>query len=120
MILLDTNVFIYLANGTIAAKVLKKDDIAFASITKIEALGYAQITVAEHSYLDALFAECEQLNLSEAVIQRSIRLRQQTKMSLGDAVITATALEQDCELWTANEGDFAHIEGLRLHNPIAK
>jgi predicted nucleic acid-binding protein len=120
MILLDTNVFIYLANGTIAAKVLKNDDIAFASITKIEALGYAKITVAEQSYLDALFAECEQLDLSEAVVQRAIRLRQQAKMSLGDAIIAATALEQDCELWTADEDDFAHIEELKIHNPLAK
>jgi predicted nucleic acid-binding protein len=40
------------------------------------------------------------------------------KMSLGDALIAATALENDCVLWTANIEDFEHIDGLRLHNPL--
>jgi predicted nucleic acid-binding protein len=119
MILLDTNVFIYLANGSINAEALN-DEVAFASVTKVEALGYSQITVAEQSYLEALFGECEQLDLDESIIQRAIRLRQQTKMSLGDAIIAATVLENDCVLWTANIEDFTHIEGLRLHNPLAK
>ncbi|MBW4062180.1 type II toxin-antitoxin system VapC family toxin [Candidatus Saccharibacteria bacterium] len=120
MILLDTNIFIYLANGSISTDTLGDTDIAFGSITKIEALGFSQITVAEQSYLEALFAECEQLELDESTIQRAIRLRQQVKMSLGDAIIAATALEQDCELWTANTEDFEKLEGLQLHNPLAK
>lgn len=120
MILLDTNIFIYLANGSIAPGALGDTDIAYGSITKMEALGYGQITVAEQSYLEALFVECEQLELDEATIQRAIRLRQQGRISLGDAIIAATALEQDCELWTANTEDFEKIEGLRLHNPLAK
>lgn len=119
MILLDTNVFIYLANGSIKPEVLN-DDVAFASVAKIEALGYSQITVAEQSYLEALFAECEQLELDESVIQRAVRLRQQVKLSLGDAIVAATAIENDYELWTANTDDFARIEGLRLHDPLAK
>ena len=52
MILLDTNVFIYLANGTLVAEALGENDLAFASITRIEALGFGQITSAEQSYLD--------------------------------------------------------------------
>ncbi len=119
MILLDTNIFIYLANGTLGLKKLKDDDLAFASITKVEALGYAQITVAEQSYLEELLKECEQLDLNENVMQQAIRLRQQTRMSLGDAIIAATALAYDCEIWTANTEDFTHIDGLRIHNPLS-
>ena len=118
MIVLDTNIFIYLANGTLDIQAIKDTDLAFPSIVKIEALGYAQITVAEQSYLEALFAECQQLELEESVIQRAIRLRQQSKMSLGDSIVAASALEHDCQLWTANEEDFAHIDGLRIHNPV--
>ena len=59
MILLDTDIFIYLANGAIAASSLGENDIAYATITKIEALGYAHITGAEQSSLEALFDECE-------------------------------------------------------------
>ncbi|HKU18644.1 MAG TPA: type II toxin-antitoxin system VapC family toxin [Candidatus Saccharimonadales bacterium] len=119
MILLDANIFIYLTNGSIRAEALH-DDVAFASVTKVEALGYNQITVAEQSYLEALFAECEQLDLDESIIQRAIRLRQQVRLTLGDAIIAATAIENDCELWTANAEDFICVEGLRLHNPLAK
>jgi toxin FitB len=119
MIVLDTNVFIYLANGTLAVQKLAKDDLAFPSIAKIEALGYSNITVAEQSYLEALFAECQQLDLNEGITQRAIRLRQQIRMSLGDAIVAATAMEYDSELWTANEEDFANVEGLRLYNPLS-
>lgn len=118
MIVLDTNIFIYLANGTLDIQAVKNTDLAFPSIVKIEALGYAQITVAEQSYLEALFAECQQLDLGESITQRAIRLRQQKKMSLGDSIVAASALEHDYELWTANDEDFAHIEGLRIRNPL--
>jgi predicted nucleic acid-binding protein len=120
MVLLDTNVFIYLANGSIQASTLNDNDVAYASVTKIEVLGYNQITVGEQSYLEALFAECEQLDLDEAAIQRAIKLRQQAKMSLGDSIIAATAIENDCELWTTNTEDFIGVESLRLHNPLAQ
>jgi toxin FitB len=118
MIILDTNIFIYLANGTLDIKAIENTDLAFPSIVKIEALGYAQITVAEQSYLEALFAECQQLELEEFITQQTIKLRQQTKMSLGDSIVAASALAYACELWTANEEDFAHIEGLVIRNPL--
>ncbi len=118
MIVLDTNIFIYLANGTLDIQKVKNTDLAFPSIVKVEALGYAQITVAEQSYLEALFAECQQLDLEESILQRAIRLRQQKRMSLGDSIVAASTLEYDCALWTVNEDDYAHIEGLRIHNPL--
>ncbi|QEP42990.1 hypothetical protein D5085_07580 [Ectothiorhodospiraceae bacterium BW-2] len=42
----------------------------------------------------------------------------QRKMSLGDAVIAATALEYQQTLATRNIDDFEWIEGLRLINPM--
>ena len=44
MILLDTNIFIYFAKGVLATTVLDGHEIAYASITRIEALGYGKIT----------------------------------------------------------------------------
>lgn len=118
MILLDTNIFIYLANGTINIKAIKQDTIAFSSISKIEALGYAKLTVTEQDYLEALFEECEQLDLNDAVIQQAIKFRRQVNMSIVDTIIAATASVYQCELYTANVKDFAHIEELRIHNPL--
>ncbi|MGH7883863.1 MAG: hypothetical protein ACREN8_13345, partial [Candidatus Dormibacteraceae bacterium] len=52
------------------------------------------------------------------IVERAIKLRQQSEMSLGDAIVAATALECDCKLWTANEQNFDQIEGLSITNPL--
>jgi len=56
--------------------------------------------------------------LNAALIHTAVQLRQLKKTSLGDAIIAATALENNCVLWTANVEDFVHIDGLRLRNPL--
>lgn len=43
MIILDSNTFIYLANGTLEGKIISNEDISHDSITKIECLGFARI-----------------------------------------------------------------------------
>jgi toxin FitB len=118
MIILDSNVFIYLANGSIKRQIIADVDIAYASVTKIETLGYWNIRANELLLLGALFGESEVLPLTDSVVNQAIKLRQTRSMSLGDAIVAATALENDCILWTANVEDFEHIDGLRLHNPL--
>lgn len=118
MILLDSNIFIYLANGVLDGKVVSDKDISHASITKVECLGFSRIHANELLLLEALFAESYELPLTEGVVNRAIRLRQAKNMTLGDAIIAATALEYNYELWTANVDDFVYVEGLRLYNPL--
>jgi predicted nucleic acid-binding protein len=52
------------------------------------------------------------------VIQQAIKLRQQKKMKLGDAIIAATAEAYDIPLLTRNEDSFKHNAGLDLRNPL--
>jgi len=118
MIILDSNIFIYLANGALERQAVASKDIARASITKIESLGFSRIQANELLLLEALFSESYNLSLTDDIVERATKLRQARNMSLGDAIIAATALEHNCELWTANEEDFIHIEGLRAHNPL--
>ncbi len=118
MIVLDSNVFIYLANGTLDRRIISNADISHTSITKIESLGFPRIYANELLLLEILFAESYNLPLTDDIVERAVKLRQIKNMSLGDAIIAATALEHGYELWTANEEDFAHIDGLRLHNPL--
>jgi predicted nucleic acid-binding protein len=118
MIILDSNIFIYLANGTLERQVVANKDIAHASITKIECMGFSRIQANELLLLEVLFSESYNLSLSDDIVERATKLRQARNMSLGDAIIAATALEHGNELWTANEEDFAHIEGLSIHNPF--
>nr|VFK53924.1 MAG: PIN domain-containing protein [Candidatus Kentron sp. TUN]VFK55822.1 MAG: PIN domain-containing protein [Candidatus Kentron sp. TUN] len=58
------------------------------------------------------------LPVSYPIIEQAISLRQQRKMSLGDALIAATALAHDLELATANTNDFDWIEDLDVINPV--
>ncbi len=120
MVLLDTNIFIYIASGKLKRQTVATRDIAHASITKIEALGLPDIQANEQLILKSLFAESYNFVLSDTTIERAINLRQLKKMSLGDAIVAATALENNLVLWTANLKDFSHIEGLTLTDPTRK
>lgn len=118
MICFDTNIIIYLAKGTLDESIIGKEPIIYASILRIEALGYHNIRSIEEQKVRELLRTLTEIPLTEAIIERAIKLRQQKKMSLGDAIVAATALENGCTLWTANKEDFAHIEGLSIHNPF--
>jgi predicted nucleic acid-binding protein len=118
VIILDTNVFIYIANGTLSTDIISQTDIAHASVTKIEALGFSTIPANELLILNALFVESYSLELTNSIVNVAVQLRQAKRMSLGDSIIAATALEHGLELWSVNSGDFKHIEGLKLVNPL--
>jgi predicted nucleic acid-binding protein len=120
VICFDTNIIIYLGNGTLSEDIIGDQAICYASITPIEALGYPDIRSAEEQRIMELLATITEVPLSEPVVQSATRLRQFKKMSLGDAIVAATALENGKVLWTANTEDFSHIEGLILFNPIAQ
>ena len=50
--------------------------------------------------------------LSEAIVERTIRLRRSSRIKLPDAVIAATALELGYELMT-NDATLAKVPGVR-------
>lgn len=118
MICFDTNIIIYIGNGTLNEEIIGSDPICYASITFIEALGYSEILSAEEQRITKFLATITEISLSETIIRTAIRLRQLNKMTLGDSIIAATALENGKVLWTANIDDFKHIEGLELINPL--
>ncbi|HEX9153522.1 MAG TPA: type II toxin-antitoxin system VapC family toxin [Candidatus Saccharimonadales bacterium] len=120
MIILDSNIFIYLASGVLNRKVISDEDISHTSITKIECLGFSRIHANELLLLEALFGESYDLPLTGGIVKKAIQLRQARNMSLGDSIIAATALEHGYKLWTANIDDFAHIEDLHIHNPLQR
>lgn len=57
------------------------------------------------------------LPLDEPVIQQIIRLRQQRRIKLTDAIIAATALAHGLPLITRNVANFQGIAGLGVINP---
>ena len=57
------------------------------------------------------------IGLDELIIQQTMRLRQQHRLKLPDAVIAATALVRGLTLITRNVSDFKAIPGLAVLNP---
>lgn len=119
--LLDTNIVIYacLPDGAWLDPLTNHPDAAIASVTRIEALGFAGISSEEESALLGFINASPTYALDDEVIEQAIQLRQQKKMKLGDAIIAATAIAYNIPLVTRNEDDFKHIPGLDLRNPFA-
>ncbi len=120
MLLLDSNIFIYAIQPAYddLRKWLMSQAIAASEVSVVEVLGYHQITDEDEQDLQALFELAENLPVSTSIINQAVALRQQRKMSLGDAIIAATALEHGLTLVTRNTSDFDWIGGLKVQNPI--
>jgi len=120
MRLFDSNVVIELvrrADAALQRRVLT-GGFAVSVVTRIEALGFHRFREEEERELLAFFRAGSELALNDAVAARAIALRQQRRMGLGDAIIAATALENDLPLATRNTADFKHVTGLRLIDPF--
>ena len=68
---------------------------------------------------EALLTATTEIFPTVAIINRAVSLRQQRKMSLGDALIAATAMVEGLPLATRNIKDFRWIDGLTLVEPPA-
>ena len=84
----------------------------------METLGFHRISDRDRSALERFFADAGMLPVGRDVLDRAVMLRQAQRMSLGDAIIAATALVHDLTLVTRNVDDFRRIPGLRLLNPF--
>ena len=118
--LLDTNIVIHACRpgGDWLAPWTESPRAAIASVTKIEALGFASIKPDEELAIQELFATCIVHALDDAVIDRAVRVRRRSRISVMDAIIAATALEHGLMLVTQNVDDFKGVEGLRILNPF--
>lgn len=57
------------------------------------------------------------LPINEAVIEKTITIKQTKKIALGDAIIAATALVYDLIVISRNISDFKNIDGLKVIDP---
>ncbi|MCI5139251.1 MAG: type II toxin-antitoxin system VapC family toxin [Candidatus Electrothrix sp. AR1] len=119
--LLDSNIIIYsfLPEFQELRDFLSHCDVSCSVISSVETLGYHKLSDDEKYYLKQFFTMVPVLPVTQHIVNTAITLRQQKKMSLGDVLIAATALENRQTLVTRNTKDFDWIEGLKVVNPLA-
>ena len=123
MILLDTNIVIYLHGAPLETDVadkLRNSILDTCNIVIAEVLGYGFIDSEDAKYFENLFATMNNHIFNEEVTKKVIELRQSTTIKLPDAIIAATALVNDLVLWTHNTDDFQSIPKLKLFDPISR
>jgi len=120
MKLIDSNIIIYSAHPKFAylRSLFHKHEFAVTSATTIEVLGYHKLDEQSKIYFDAIFKISEIIDLEKEIVAHSIDLKQQKKLSLGDAIAAATALIYNFDFYTHNINDFKHIKELKIIDPI--
>jgi predicted nucleic acid-binding protein len=116
--LLDSNVIVDLIQNNLSTELSERIFTYHnysSDIVRIEVLGFSMDENLETSFL-RLFDKLTILPLSEEIVTRTILLRKQKKIKLGDALIAATALVHNLQLVTRNIRDFKGIEDLEVIN----
>jgi predicted nucleic acid-binding protein len=118
--LLDSNIIIYAAEPGYDAvrSFIAPEQPLVSVVSKVEVLGYHNLLPENKQRLERLFQIFPLLPITDAIVEQAINLRQQRKISLGDALIAATALTHGLIWVTANVKDFDWIDELEIVNPV--
>lgn len=118
--LLDSNIIIYAAQPEHAflRRIIADHSPAVSAVSYVEVVGYHKLTPGAKKYFEEFFAAALVLPLSQHVLDGAVRLRQQKKMTLGDSLVSATALAHGRKLVTRNDKDFGWIPALVVWNPF--
>jgi len=120
-ILVDTNIILYLLNGSdTLEEVLQGKDVYVSFITELELIGYKNITPKEEQQIIHILDDCSIVPMNNRIKEKYVELRRKYNLKLADAVIAATAVTFDFPIITS-DNHFKTIQELNLisyqHNP---
>jgi toxin FitB len=117
--ILDSNIIIYAAQleHQFLRDFIIQHAPAVSAVSYVEVLGYHKLG-REKQLLEAFFEAATVLPLSDDVLVQATKLRQLRKLTLGDALVAATALVYNKTLVTRNDQDFLWIPSLTVINPF--
>lgn len=118
--LLDSNIIIYSAKPENAQlrELIAEYAPAVSALSYLEVLGYHLLKEEQRQDFEEFFQVAQVLPISQDVLNQAVILRQQKRMTLGDAIIAGTALVYGLTLITRNTDDFRWITQVRLWNPF--
>ncbi len=108
--LLDTNVALYFLGGRLAEPI-PTGSYGVSVITEMELLAWPSLTPSEEAKVRAFLEQLAICELSASIRERAVILRREQNLKLPDAVVCATALEFNVELWT-NDKTLTKVPGL--------
>jgi predicted nucleic acid-binding protein len=112
--LIDTNILVYIVQGNPRVQYFAKEDtLTISCISEVEMLGRFQISSEEKEVITQMLSYCNIVDLNSHIKQLAIELKQKYRIKLPDALIAATAMQQNLTLVTADKG-FRKISELDL------
>jgi predicted nucleic acid-binding protein len=121
--LIDTNIISKLFDGILPQNALKLlanlaiTEQHISIINRIELLSWKELKGDKLNDVKLFLQEIVELDLSEEVIERTIKIRRGRSIKLPDAIIAATTIVYDLTLLSDNDKDFKTISGLKYINP---
>ena len=110
---LDTNAVIYLQKGMLAEP-LPRGHYFISVITEMELLSFHGLSEEQQQWLHRFIDAIGLIGLDSNVKSRAIELRKEYRLKLPDAIIAASAIENDLQLVSLDK-DMANISGLRVY-----
>jgi predicted nucleic acid-binding protein len=119
--LIDSNLIIYAAQpaNSKLRDFIANNAPAVSAVSYVEVLGFHRLAQDDRLAFELFFASAEILHITQQVLDQAVALRQQRRMSLGDALVAATALVHRRTLLTRNVDDFSWVSGLQVIDPLA-
>jgi len=104
-------------NGLAFMQDVFDSEINFSVIVRIELLSYKPETDSQKQEIASVISAGYEFPLTEAIIERTIKIRRGTKVRLPDAIVAATAIVYNLTFLADNDADFKRISGLKYINP---
>jgi len=121
--LLDSNIVIDYIAGLLPSRAeqwlhkIIDEEINVSIITKIEVLSFSPDKDDNYPILVDFFETSNIFMLTDAIVNKTIQIRQKQRIKLPDAVIASTANIFGLILVTRNTSDFKNIPDLEVVNP---
>ena len=116
MIVLDSNIIIYLSKNKLLIDDIFQDEneqYAISIITYMEILGYDFKNVKEENIIKAIIAQLNTIFIDSKIADKVIELKKRYKIKMPDAIICATNIANDAILIT-NDKRLKVVDDLKL------
>lgn len=122
MKIVDTNIFIdYLREhppGVEYVEALDPEDAGFSAITETELVSGSKCSRKEvREKVLQFLHNWQKIEVNNLIARKAGDIRRENKIDINDAIIAATALNNDAKLITRNVKDFEPVKELEVEKP---